>query len=413
VNYSELTAWNISLTGFNMEYNSGVYSALGVGKIDYGFPYFKNRLNKRKSQNLLIGRFGIGDKDSKAIIFSAFTGRKYNYGSAFTDTVSDQVNIIGYSLEALLKKDENNSISAELAKTTKPISGSFADNGNLHSLLNFSDRSNVGLSVKAQTLIKPTDTRLSGFYKRTGESFQSFSLFSYNTDQTSWLFKADQSFLRDRMNVVVMLRRNDFTNPFTEKSFKTSTVFKSFQLNLRIPRLPMLSAGYYPGTQLYIIDKDRIRENAYYILNGSLIHNYVVGSLPMITSIVYNSYSSKGTDSGFISYKGKSYIASQAIVLPKMRFQGSYMFSDQEQMKYYTLEGTGDFSLTKNIRAGGGTKYNRLVSGGIYWGKQAELSIDILKLGTLQLQYEKSYLPTIQQLLYPVESGRLSWLKYF
>lgn len=412
VNYSELTAWNVSLTGLNMEYNPGLYTAFAVGKIDYGFSEFFGR-SARKDQSLLMGRIGLGDKDYKAIILSAFTGKKYNYSSVLADTVSDYVNVAGYSLEAILRKDENTGITAEIAKTTKPLSGSFRQNSGLHSLTNFSDNSNLGISVKGQTALKNTGTRLSGFFKKTGESFQSFSLFTYNTDQTAWQIKLDQGFLKNKIGFVTMLRRNDFTNPFTEKTFKTSTIFKSVQVNLRFPKWPVVSAAYYPGTQLYIIDKERIRENAYYILNGSVFYTYPVGAVRMLSSFVYNNYSSKGTDSGFISYSGASYIASQSFVLPKLQLQASYMFTDQEQLQYYTLEGSADYSITKAVRIGGGSKYNRLMNGGVYWGGEAQVSAEVLKLGTVQLQYEKSYLPTIQQTLFPIETGRVSWFKYF
>jgi hypothetical protein len=210
-----------------------------------------------------------------------------------------------------------------------------------------------------------------------------------------------------------MLRRNDFTNPFTEKTFKTSTVFKSFQLNVRVPKWPMLSAGYYPGTQLYIIDRDRIRENAYYIMNASVFHNYSVGNMRMLSSLIYNSYSSKGTDSGFISYKGASYMASQTFIFQKAQLQGSYIYTDQEQMQFCTYEANGDYSLSKIIRIGGGAKYNKVTEGKSYWGSRVLLAIEFGRLGGLQLQYEKSYLPTIYKTLFPIETGRVSWFKHF
>jgi hypothetical protein len=52
-------------------------------------------------------------------------------------------------------------------------------------------------------------------------------------------------------------------------------------------------------------------------------------------------------------------------------------------------------------------------SGSDYWGETIRLGADLKKLGGIQLSYEKSYLPTIQQTLYPVEIGRVSWYKFF
>jgi hypothetical protein len=413
INYSELTAWNVSLTGFNMEYNPGLYTAFAVGKIDYGFRDFFNKNSRNRSQNFIMGRIGLGDIEKKAVIFSAFAGKKYSYGSLVSDSTSDHVNIVGYSIEGILRKDEFTSITAEVAKTTRPVSGNFGDNKELRNLIDFSKNSNLGVSIKGETRIKATDTRLSGYFKKTGENFQSFSLFSYNTDQTAWLLKADQYFLKDRIALSANLRRNDFVNPFTEKTFKTTTVFKSVQLTARFPKWPSLSVGYYPGTQLYFVDKERIRENAYYILNGSLIHNYAAGNVRMISSAIYNHYSSKGTDSGFISYQGVNYVASQTFIISKLQLQGSYSFTDQERMKFYTLEGTAEYSIGKAVRLGGGAKYNKVISGEIYLGGVANASIDINRIGSLQLQYEKSYLPTIYRTLFPVEIGRLTLFKSF
>lgn len=413
INYSELTAWNVSLTGFHLEYNPRMYTALAAGKIDYGFRDFLGRNTRQKGQNFLMGRIGLGDIERKAIIFSGFAGRKFNYGSGFIDTVSDYVNIVGYSLEAVWKKDADNGISAELAKTTRPLSGRLRDNNGMKSLFVFGDNANLGISIKGNAKINKTNTILSGFFRKTGENFQSFSLFTYNTDQTAWLLRTHQPLFKEKLSITGMLRRNDFVNPFSEKTFKTSTVFKSIQLTMRIPKWPVLSAGYYPGTQLYIVDRERIRENAYYILNGSVVYNYAAWDTRMVSSLIYNRFSGKGTDSGFIAYSGVNYVASQVFVFSKAQVQAGYTFTDQEQMQFYTLEANADYSLWQWLRAGVGIRYNKIPGGEIYTGSRAQLILGMGKLGGLQLQYEKSYLPTIWQTLYPVETGTVSWFKYF
>lgn len=413
VNYSELTAWNVALTGLNIEYNNGIYAALAAGKIDYGFRDFLGKNTRQKGQNFVMGRVGWGDIDRKAIILSAFAGKKYNYGSVGSDSINDHIQVVGYSIEGIFKKDENTGLSVELAKTSRPITGNIANNGGTKPLFAFSDNANLGLSIKAQTLLQKTDTRINGFYRKTGEQFQSFSLFTVNTNQTAWLVNVDQPFWNNKINIVASLRRNDFTNPFSEKTFKTSTIFKSIQATLRIPRWPVVSAGYYPGTQLYIVDKERLRENAYYILNGSVVHNYKAGGIRMVSSLLYNKYSSKGTDTGFIAYKGISYMASHSFIFQKLQLQGTYVYTDQEQMQYYSLDAGGDYSVSSMLRVGGSVRYNKIASGSTCMGNRAYVNFELKKLGNLQLQYDKSYLPTIWQTLYPVETGRVSWIKYF
>jgi hypothetical protein len=133
----------------------------------------------------------------------------------------------------------------------------------------------------------------------------------------------------------------------------------------------------------------------------------------MLSTLIYNRYSSKATDSGFIAYKGESYMASQTFMLRKLQLQGSYVYTNQEQMQFFTLDATADYSIGQSIRIGGGGKYNKILNGQTYLGGSAHIGIDWKKLGSIQLQYEKSYLPTIYQTLFPVEIGRVSWFKSF
>lgn len=413
LNYTELTAQNITVTGINVEYNPSYYLAFAAGKIDYRFRDFFNRSISRNNQYIVMGRVGVGDRERNALIFSYFTGRKSNSNYGFSDSIKNTVNIIGYSVEAIHKKDENTMLSAEFAKSTKPVTGNLQSNKQTGVLVKFNDQTNTGINIKAKTIIPETNTKLSGFFRKTGENFQSFSLFSYNTDQTAWLARADQSFLKNKITLIGMLRRNDFTNPFTDKTYKTSTVFKSIQLNVRFPKYPSLSVGYYPGTQLFLIDKEKIRESAYYILNGSIVYSYFFKGLAMNSSVVYNKYINEATDSGFVAYKGTNYYASQSVFIKKMQLQGGYANTVQPLLKYYTLETSGNYELKSWLKVGVGLKYNKVNDGDSYWGESMQLRTDFKKLGGFQLQYEKSFLPTITQTLYPVEIGRVSYYKNF
>ncbi len=413
LNYSDLTARNVSLTGVNVEYNPRMYMAFAAGKIDYGFRDFFGKNTRRAGQYIVMGRLGIGDIEKRALIFSLFTGRKTNYTAVLSDTVNGNIQLTGYSIEAILKKDARNFLSAEIAKSTRPLTGRFGDNKELSSLFRLSDQSNLGISLNGQGVIVQTQTEISAMFRKTGENFQSFSLFSYNTDQTAWHIKLDQPFFNKKATFSGMIRKNDFVNPFTEKTFKTSTVFGSVQLAVRIPKLPAFTVGYYPGSQLYIVDRDKVRENVYYVLNGTIMYPYKIGRSRWLTSAIYNQYTNKGTDSGFINYNGRHYMFSQALYAGKLEYQGSLIYTDQQEFKFYSAEGNLAFTPSPRMRLGGGLKYNKVISGEIYWGGTGQLMIDMNRLGNLQLQYEKSFLPTIQQTLFPVESGRLTWFKTF
>ena len=413
INYTELTAQNIAITGVNVEYHPSYYTAFAAGKIDYRVRDFLNRYHRSTGQYLVLGRIGIGNLQKRALIFTMFKGRKNisNYG--LNDTVKNNIDLIGYSLESILKKDDNTSLSFEVAKSTKPITGNFQNNKPLSALVKFKDDTNLGINIKAKTIVEITRTKLSGFYRKTGENFQSFSLFSYNTNQVAWLARADQDFFRQKLTLTGMLRRNDFTNPFTDKTYKTSTVFKSVLINVRIPKYPVLSFGYYPGSQLYLVNKETIRENAYYILNGSVVYSYIHKGIAMNSSVVYNQYFNQATDSGFVLYKGINLYAMQTVYLKSLQLQSGVTINKQPELTYSTIEASADYAFKKCIKIGIGGKFNKLVCGSSYWGERIQLSTDLKNFGIFQFQYEKSYLPTISHALYPVEIGRISWYKYF
>jgi hypothetical protein len=418
IDYTELTAQNVMLTGINVEYNPSYYTAFAAGKIDYGFRDFFGKRIKQKGQYLVLGRMGWGSRDKSAVILTLFQGRKNNYaGLLAADSGNITSRLFGYSIETIIKRNENTFFSVEVAKSTKSqlkaTSSATIPANKSDNLFQYSDRSNMGFNVKAQTTLRETNTKISAFYRKTGEQFQSFSLFTYNTNQQSWQVRLDQSFLKRKINITGMLRQNDFTNPLSDKTFKTSTVFKSLQVNIKMPHWPVINAGYYPGSQFYIVDNTTVRENVYYILNGSALYAYQFKGIDMNSSFIYNRYFNQATDSGFVLYNGSNYILSQALTFKKLQLEGSYSYNKQSELDYYTLDANGDYSVKNVLRIGGGVKYNHVQGGESYWGQSIRLSANIKKLGGLQLHYEKSYLPTIQQTLYPVTIGRVSYYKIF
>jgi hypothetical protein len=105
--------------------------------------------------------------------------------------------------------------------------------------------------------------------------------------------------------------------------------------------------------------------------------------------------------------------ASQAIRFTKIQLQGGYAFTKQSLLQYNSFEATGDYSLHSWLKVGAGLKYNKLKEGTCYWGQSIQLRMESKKWGGVQLQYEKSYLPTFTQQLAPVEIGRVSYYKRF
>ena len=133
----------------------------------------------------------------------------------------------------------------------------------------------------------------------------------------------------------------------------------------------------------------------------------------MNSAFIYNRYINESTDSGFVAYKGVNYYALQTIFLKKFQLQGGYSYSMQPELQYYTLELSGDYAFGNVLRVGMGAKHNNISGGNNYWGGRMQLIFNLKQFGNVQLHYEKSYLPTINQTLFPVEIGRASYFKTF
>src|SRR5690606_16586118 len=80
VDYSELSAKNISVTGINAEYNDRFYYAVAAGTVDYRYRDFIVNLNRGPVQWLALVRAGIGKKEGNGLILTAYTGSKQASG---------------------------------------------------------------------------------------------------------------------------------------------------------------------------------------------------------------------------------------------------------------------------------------------------------------------------------------------
>jgi hypothetical protein len=115
--------------------------------------------------------------------------------------------------------------------------------------------------------------------------------------------------------------------------------------SINFPKYPTFNLGYYPGTQLYVVNKERIRENVYYILTASSVYSYYYNETGMTSSVVYNKYFNQATDSGFIFYNGINWYASQTIMFKKLQMQGGFTYNKQPGLEYNTLDISCDYAV--------------------------------------------------------------------
>ncbi len=415
VNYSQLTAQGVIVRGINIEYKPSIYTAFSTGKIDFGFRDFPIRRITQGNQFLLLGRIGFQKQRGVSLIFSFFNGT-LNKGMPIgvqNDSLRADRKIVGCALELTYRGKTDNYISAELAKSTNPVLGESLQGKRIASLWKFSDRSNEGVNISVQKVIKYTGTKFSGFFRQTGRNFQCFNYFIRAIDQSAFQFRVDQDMIKRKVKLTAMIRRNDFTNPYFDRSYSTSAVFKSLVFNIRIPKYPVLNLGYYPVTQYYVINKETVLENICYVLNGSMLFSYNLSGTAMSNTIMYNKYNTKSTDSGNVICKGFNYLFMHSIQLRNVILTGNYTGNVQPDISYYTIDVSVEASLHNRLRAAIGIKYNQVQSGYAYTGAKCSINADARSFGNFRLQYEKCYWPAVSGKLYPVELGRISWSKNF
>lgn len=418
VDYSELTVKNISLTGINAELNpSKFYVAFAAGKVNYRFRDFVIKNNDRPKQTLYLVRAGIGRKEGNNLIFTWYEGKR-NMLNSFGNTTaptSKLERVIGMSVQTRLQVDANNFIIVESAKSSFHNTGTVNQpaDGLIEKVWNFKDRSNEAYSIKLYSNWPQTNTRFNGYYRKMGEHFQSFNLQPVNVNQVAYQFRIQQSFWKRKLNVEVGVRKNDFSSPYINPGLTSKTVFKSLQATLRIPKYPFVSVGYYPSSQLTVLDNNIIVENQYNTFSTVVSHAYRIKNLSMNSNVVFLKFYNSGADTGFIYYNASSMTANQFIFLKGLQLQTGLTLTRQRNLKVVTLEQSANYQLREWLTLNGGIKYNRVNSEQILWGGTAGLGLLIKKIGTIQASYDKSYLPGTARNLLPADMGRVTYYRVF
>ena len=414
VNYSELTAKDISILGVQAEYNPSYYVAFATGRVDYRFRNFIFNEN-RSSQYLNLVRFGTGMKDGNNVIVTYYTGRKQLYNSNTTDPAVSQPDqhVMGVSVEGRWQLDANNSITGEAAKSSLPDYAR-AEHGLAGSVFQFNNRSNEAYSVKTNSFIPKTGTKVTGLYRMMQANFQSFSLYTTGSSQTSWSVRIDQPFFRERLTVSAAVKKNDFTTLYQESSYHSNTVFKSIQATLRIPKWPVVTIGYFPSSQLTKLSNDKYTENMFYTLVGTVSHFYRYKGIMMNTLLSYTQFYNKQTDSSFLYFNSKNTLLNHTVFLTKFTLNGALSAALNPEYNLYGADGNVQYKVNKWLELGGGVKYSKqTVYELIQLGYSGNLRVIIPKLGEIALLADKGFVPGAEKRLVSNNTGRLTYTKTF
>jgi hypothetical protein len=409
INYSELTAKNISLTGVNFEFNSWYYLAFTAGLVDYRFRDFVvNRFNTTP-QYLTMLRLGIGRLEKNYLILSVFRGKKQLYTSSSTTTFPASITITGLSVQAKWQLHRTTSLVAEAAESLSPNYQSTppATNGKF----TLTDNTNKALSLQLRTYLPKTRSLVEGMYKYTGANYQSFSSFQTNAAAKSWYIKGEQSFFKQQLRLTAALRSNEFTNPYIIQDYKSNTVFKSINAVFRRRNWPVITIGFVPMSQLTVIDQ-QVVENRFQTFTASMNHFYRLGTQHASSTLVYNRFYNTSVDTGFIYFNSVNFFYAQNFLFRRFSAGLAASHSTSSQYELDVIDGNVHINLRK-ISVGGGIKINSLNRKDTKGGGYGNLNLPISRKDMIYLSYEQGYLPGTGKQLVRNDMGSIQYSRRF
>lgn len=407
LNNSELTVTNIFLHGASIKYGDEKFVMLSGGVYDFAFRQMFNFRDQRRSlPRTTVFAVKFGKTDGQNLSAATFyTGKKIKRGS-----VNDELETVaGVALERKFYFSPNFSFDVEVAKsTTLRNSPSDKDRGTLKDLFGTFSSKTIGVYSALNAYLPKTKTDIELGYRYWGQQFQSFNANQYFNPQNNFSGRLSQSLFKRRLSVSAGAKYTDFKSYGIASNMKTRTVFASFSSVLRIKRLPIISAGYYPGSQLYWFDQNRLYEYYYYIFNTSISHYFTPGRVPMQVVLTYTRFLNNYKDS---VVQAPQYYYNLFWTAWKDKFSYSMNLSRSvtDQNRLHTIEGGLNYT-GRIIKLGGSVKWNLMrAETGI--GYSFNTGISVKKIGTINFIYDRSFLPDRTGLFIPVSMGQLQIIK--
>jgi hypothetical protein len=407
INYSPLSAMNLSVFGINAEYYDRYYFALAAGKTDFRYQDFLTSTPLPK-QYLFLARFGTGPKRGRHLYFTFYTGAKQS--SYYINNQPATAKLSGFTIEANIPLSKNINFTAEVAKSTAPPF--ILSNQKPVSLISFNDRNNEAYSFQANSYFPKTDTRILCIYNRYGIYFQSFSVYNNNSNTSSWQLRLDQYLLGKKLIVSASVRQNDYSNPFIVNNYKSQTLVYSVQTTLRLRKWPTLTLGYLPFSQLTIL-QGQLTENRFYTLMGSSNYSYKIKKIFMNSSITYTQYFNSSNQIGFLYYNSKSWFFNQTVFLDRFTLTGAATVSRSEDYHLVSAGPAIQWRVFNALSVGCGVKYNLLNHTQENLGYSGNMDVLIRKLGKIGASFDKGFIPSQNDQFFRNNWGRLTYSKNF
>ncbi|MBX2922748.1 MAG: hypothetical protein KF746_11190 [Chitinophagaceae bacterium] len=404
---SQLSVNNLNVGGVNFEYNAyNLYLAFTAGKIDFRSRDFIYGKPSPVKQHVYAGSIGYGRKDGTHLIVTGYTGRKQiiSAGGLASSPLS------GMSIEAQWAVGRYVRITAEAAQSTSPVYAS--EQGNKAQGFKINDPTNKAYLLKAYGYIPASQTRIEGYYNKTGINFQNFTNYRVNANTSTWNIKAEQYLFKKQLRIMASARKNDYSNPFVIQQYNSNTVFTSLSATFRRRRLPSLTIGYMPSSQ-YTMAGNQVAENRYQSLNIHMAHTYRIGLMTANGSVVYNRFYNSGSDTGFVYYNASHFYSSHQFMFRMFTASMGYARTANRQYALDVMEGGLAITWFKKIVAGFGVRINQYNQVEVKTGGYFNLRCNWPAIGDLSVWYENAYLPGSSGSLVKNEWFTLGFTRYF
>lgn len=405
---SELTVNNIFIHGASIRYGDEKFVMLSGGFYDFAFRdlfNFRSDTSYRKRPTVYALKIGKGDEQNLRA-FNFYIGRKSKEGSLNNDLHS----VAGYSVEQRFSPGRNLSAAFEIAKsTTRENNSGSKQEQVVKDLFTRFSTATIGIFGTVRGYLPKTKTDGELTYKYWGQQFESFNATQYFNPQNNISAKVSQPFFNRKLFLATSFRYTNFNAYSIANNIKTRTLFASAIATMRLKKLPVVSLGFYPGSQLYLVDQSKLYEYYYYILNATITHQFTIGRLPIQGVFTYNKFLNRYSDS---LVKGAQSFYSMFWTTQFGRF--GYLLNGSRQELENALLLSAESGLTYTLsrfRIGASIKWNRIDKSETRFGYSANASWTIGNLGTVSLLFDRSYLPERTGVFIPVQTGQLQIVK--
>lgn len=406
-NMSNLTVKNLNVTGLNAEYNAGnLYAAMVAGRIDFRSRDFLYGKPSRVPQYVYAASLGYGRKEGNHVIVTGYTGKK----QIISNSNSSAMPLSGLSVRAQWVLREYLRLAAEVAQSTSPVYTA-STNANAKDF-RFNDNSNKAYNIQLYGIVPGIKTRIEGYYQKTGINFQNFTNYRVNANASTWSIRAEQYVWKKQLRLQASARKNDYSNPYVVQQYNTNTVFTSFSATFRRRNYPSLTVGYMPASQ-YTIVNNEVVENKYQTLNITMSHAVHVGKMNATSTLMYNRFYNRGSDSGFLYYNANYFYAANQFIFPYFIANIGYARTANNQYALDVMDGGLTLTYWQKIQFGFGVKINQYNKTEVGAGGYGNLRFSWKTIGDFSCWYESGYLPGAITGLKKNEWFTLSFTRYF